>query len=202
MSGCFGNNKEFLSDFIDLHRQLPAVWKVKSDVYKNRNMKNLAYEKLVEKLKEVEPNADREMVRKKINVLRSAYRRELKKVIASYKSGTGTESIYEPSLWYFKELDFLRDQETQVPGTSTMNDPFYEIDNEDADSSQDRSSQGPNTPPGRHAAPESPTPPETDTAADTYTLSEMDVPVTPIQRRANKRKGSTEFEESQTRNEL
>ncbi|KAJ8933493.1 hypothetical protein NQ314_013970 [Rhamnusium bicolor] len=75
----FTNNREFLSEFIDLYRQLPEVWKVKSDVYKNRNLGNLAYEKLIEKLKEVEPNADRQMVRKKINVLRSAYRRELKK---------------------------------------------------------------------------------------------------------------------------
>ena len=80
-----------MSEFIDLYRQLPEVWKVKSDAYRNRNLKNLAYEKLIEKLKEVEPNADREMVREKINVLRSAYRRELKKVIASYKSGTGNE---------------------------------------------------------------------------------------------------------------
>lgn len=126
----FINDKEFLSEFIDLYRGLPELWKVKSDSYRNRQLKNKGYEKLVEKLKEVEPNADRDMVRKKINVLRAAYRRELKKVIASYKSGTGSESVYEPSLWYYEELDFLRDHETQVPGTSTMNDPHDEIDNE------------------------------------------------------------------------
>lgn len=122
-------NKEFLSEFIDLYRQLPEVWKVKSDAYKNRNLKNLAYDKLIQNLKEVETNVDREVVRKRINVLRTAYRRELKKVMASYKSGSGTETIYEPSLWYFQELDFLRDQESQVPGTSTIND--HESENED-----------------------------------------------------------------------
>ena len=62
----FINNREFLSEFIDLYFQLPKVWKVKSDAFRNRNLKNLAYEKRIEKLKEVEPNADREMVRKKL----------------------------------------------------------------------------------------------------------------------------------------
>ena len=132
----FITNREFLSDFIALYRQLPEVWKIKSDAYRNRNLKNVAYEKLIEKLKEVEPNADREMVRKKINVLRSAYRRELKKVIESYKSGTGSDNIYEPGLWYFKELDFLRDQEMQIPGTSSMNVASHEIENEDTVSKQ------------------------------------------------------------------
>lgn len=129
------NNREFLSEFIDLYRQLPEVWKVKSDAYKNRNLKNLAYEKLITKLKEVETNVDRDKVRKKINVLRTAYRRELKKVMTSYKSDSGTECVYEPSLWYFQELDFLRDQESQVQGTSTIDD-LHKIENEDTVSKQ------------------------------------------------------------------
>lgn len=87
------------------------MWKIKSEVYKNRNKKNAAYDKMVEKMKEIEPKADRAMVRTKINILRTSYRRELKKVKSSIRSGAGTDVIYKPNLWYYNKLDFLRDQD-------------------------------------------------------------------------------------------
>jgi hypothetical protein len=55
-----------MTEFIDLYKTLPAVWKVKSKSYSDRNLKNAAYEKLISKLREVEPNADRETALKKL----------------------------------------------------------------------------------------------------------------------------------------
>jgi hypothetical protein len=68
---------EFMIEFIDFYKILP---KVKRKSYSDRNLKNAAYEKLISKLREVEPNADRETAVKKINNIRSSYRRELKKL--------------------------------------------------------------------------------------------------------------------------
>lgn len=98
------------------------MWKVKSEVYKNRNKKDTAYDKMVGKMKEIEPKADKAIMSTKINALRTSYCRELKKVKSSIRSGVGTNDIYKPNLWYFNELDFLRDQEGQTQGTSTMDD--------------------------------------------------------------------------------
>ncbi|KAE9525968.1 hypothetical protein AGLY_013910 [Aphis glycines] len=129
------DNKTFWLEFIALYQTFPELWKVKSEVYKNRIKKDAAYEKLVEKMKEIDPKANRDLVRAKINSLRTSYRRELKKVKSSQKSGAGADDIYEPSLWYYYEIDFLRDQDTQLQGTSTLdsNDEIVDVVEENND---------------------------------------------------------------------
>jgi len=112
-------NKEFWREFVQLYRSLPELWTVKSDVHKNSSLKDAGYDELVEKLREIEDDADRDMVRKKINGLRTACRRELKKITDSTKSGIGTDDNYVSSLWYFDDSDFLRHHEIQVAGKST-----------------------------------------------------------------------------------
>lgn len=114
------DNKTFWLEFIDLYHTFPELWKIKSNVYMNRIKKDAAYKKMAEKMKEIDPKANRDLVRAKINSLRTSYRRELKKVKSSQKSGAGTGDIYEPSLWYFNKIDFLRDQESQMEGDSTL----------------------------------------------------------------------------------
>lgn len=111
--------KEFLIEFIELYKSFPCLWKVKSKSYSDRNAKNQAYDILVDKMKTIDPEANRESVCKKINALRTSYRKELKKKEASEKSGTGDDDIYTPSLWYFELFQFLKDQE--VPRRSQSN---------------------------------------------------------------------------------
>ncbi|KAJ8943799.1 hypothetical protein NQ318_012444 [Aromia moschata] len=84
--------------------------------------KNQAYEILIEKFKEIDASANKETVTKKINSLRTVYKKEVAKVIASTKSGTGEDDIYKPSLWYFDKLEFLNDPEKVRPSTSTIDD--------------------------------------------------------------------------------
>ncbi|KAL4085314.1 hypothetical protein QTP88_027173 [Uroleucon formosanum] len=110
-------NIEFWREFINLYRELPAVWKIKSDDYKSRDLKSECYVKLIDKLKELEPTADINCTKRKINTLRSNFRRELKKQINSRKSGAGSDDMYEPTVWYFNDLEFLRDQECQGIGS-------------------------------------------------------------------------------------
>ena len=60
-------NRKILEEFIEIYQIEECLWKVKSKEYHNRDKKNAAYEKLIQKLRETTPNADRDMVVKKIN---------------------------------------------------------------------------------------------------------------------------------------
>jgi len=48
-------NIEFWRKFINLYRKLPAVWKIKCDDYKNRDLKSECYVKLTDKLSKLLP---------------------------------------------------------------------------------------------------------------------------------------------------
>lgn len=118
--------REFLTEFIELYRSFPCLWLVKCKDYSDRNKKDIAYTELVKKYQECDPSADRNTVVKKINALRTVYRKELAKVIQSEKSGTGADDIYKPTLWYFDLLHFLNDQDSVRPSRSTMSDADQE----------------------------------------------------------------------------
>ncbi|XP_055910405.1 piggyBac transposable element-derived protein 2-like [Eupeodes corollae] len=81
--------------------------------------KNQAWDLILEKYKEIDPDGTM-AIKNKITNIRTCYRRELKKVADSLKSGAGGEDVYIPSLWYFYELDFLRDQEEAFESVSTV----------------------------------------------------------------------------------
>lgn len=103
------------------------MWKVKSPDYNNKILKNSAYGKLIALIQPIFPNAGKEFVKKKINTIRGCFRKELKKVEASIKSGALAENVYKPSLWYFDLLLFTRDQEIGEKGDAN---PADETSNE------------------------------------------------------------------------
>ncbi|ETN67644.1 hypothetical protein AND_000535 [Anopheles darlingi] len=100
-------DRAFWREFIGLYRRLPDLWNGNSNGYLDRNKREASYKILVDKMKQFDPRADKASVCTKINSLRSTYRRELNKVKAM--RGTGEE--YVPSLYYFDDMSFLRDQE-------------------------------------------------------------------------------------------
>ncbi|XP_037952027.1 uncharacterized protein LOC119682614 isoform X2 [Teleopsis dalmanni] len=115
MSGFF--SRQFLRDFIHLYESFPALWQISCDEYKNKDLRMTAYKMLLSKLKQVEPEANIETVKKRICNLRTVYRRELKKM----RLGEKKRIVYTPTLCYFKDLDFLRNVETHLRRGSNFN---------------------------------------------------------------------------------
>ncbi|XP_073417762.1 uncharacterized protein [Dendrobates tinctorius] len=97
---------------------------------------------------------DETIVRKKIQSLRTVYKKELIKVEKSRKSGAGTDEVYVPTLWYYDLLSFTRDQEIPRKTVSSMR-PNVHLDTEivndpaapvgDHQHEQDSSTQGSDT---------------------------------------------------------
>ena len=73
-------DRVFWGEFFQLYKEHPCLWKIKSTHYLNKYKKNEAYGKLAEKLKEKYPDATTDLVKKKINIYRSNFRKEAKKV--------------------------------------------------------------------------------------------------------------------------
>ncbi|XP_073427882.1 uncharacterized protein [Dendrobates tinctorius] len=92
---------------------MPCLWKVKSPDYSNKYKKKVAYEKLVHLYQEHHPSetVDEAVIKKKIQALRTVFKKELNKVEKSTRSGAGTDEVYVPKLWYYNLLEFTRDQE-------------------------------------------------------------------------------------------
>ncbi|GFO50157.1 hypothetical protein PoB_007666200 [Plakobranchus ocellatus] len=112
--------KKFLLELIDMYRSLPALWQIKSKEYSDRQTKDSAYETLLHKYREYYKEGTKDELKKKLNALRTNFRKELKKINDSQKSGAGTAEVYESSQWCFNALLFLVDQETPAPSTSTI----------------------------------------------------------------------------------
>ncbi|XP_026675196.1 uncharacterized protein LOC108632069 isoform X2 [Ceratina calcarata] len=83
--------------------------------YKDRILRNRCYDTLVHKLREVNPLADRETVIRKINTLRTAFRREYKKVRSSEWTVQDPRHRYKSSLWYYDLLKFVAEQNETCP---------------------------------------------------------------------------------------
>ncbi|XP_047517415.1 uncharacterized protein LOC125057666 [Pieris napi] len=121
---------EAVTGFIRIYREHPCLWQVKNkSAYTNRNLKQKAYGELIEYSKNVGfTTANRDFVTKKIQNLRGAFRKELKKVSETRnKSGSAQDDIYKPSLWYYDQMLFTKDQELPTPSISNI-----DIENENS----------------------------------------------------------------------
>ncbi|XP_061712068.1 uncharacterized protein LOC133521238 [Cydia pomonella] len=103
------NEKNILSEFLKLYKTFPCLWDQKHMHYANREARDNAYEELLDKYKLYHENGTVVDVKKKIEYMRCAYRRERKKVLMSRFRG----GHYKPHLWYYNLLTFLNEDQEQ-----------------------------------------------------------------------------------------
>ena len=120
--------KVFILEFIDVYRGLPALWDVQCKDYTNRAQKRTQYGVLIEKYRERYPDAEKEDVVKKVNSLRTNFRKELRRIRDAHNSGA--EEV-QSTLYYFDKLRFLIAQEPPSASMSSIGMPQCVQESED-----------------------------------------------------------------------
>lgn len=101
--------QSYEEEFVKTYERLPILWDVNHPDYTNKYRRAIANDALLEIMKKWEKSATRLTVRQKINILRSSYRKDLRKHLKSKTIGPNGEEIYEynPRNWKFYALRFL-----------------------------------------------------------------------------------------------
>ncbi|KAF5281185.1 hypothetical protein FQA39_LY17856 [Lamprigera yunnana] len=119
---------------IEEYRKWPNLYKVKSVNYKNRNLRKTALESIENSLKKSKPNITSTEIQNKFQSLKQNALKKYKKWKNSYKSGTGEDKVYEPSLWYFQIISFViadnvpRESQDTLDGTENTETQIQEFD--------------------------------------------------------------------------
>ncbi|GBO99869.1 hypothetical protein EVAR_74255_1 [Eumeta japonica] len=93
--------------FIEAYEASPELWDPANLNYTNKVVRNKALDRLLVIYSKWKPNSTRDDVRKKINSLRSNFRKELRKVEKSQLTARSSDEVYAPSTWTYSALQFL-----------------------------------------------------------------------------------------------
>ncbi|CAB3252724.1 unnamed protein product [Arctia plantaginis] len=108
--------REAWTKTIDLFRELSYLWDKKHKEYFNRDMRQEAFKMLLQLFnEETGKNTTLADFKKKLENMRTTYGRELKKVNASKQTGSGSNDIYVPSVWYYRLSSRNRGDDGAMP---------------------------------------------------------------------------------------
>ncbi|XP_033237422.1 uncharacterized protein, partial [Drosophila pseudoobscura] len=117
--------RQFWREFLALYQGMPQLWDANHVDYRNKELRNKAYELLETKLREIQPNATRTEVGRRINIFRTNYRREQMRILKQKELGFHSD-LCKPTLWFYDYMGFLLTQESfqqgrtrKVRGTAT-----------------------------------------------------------------------------------
>ena len=102
---------------IELMQLHPCLWQVKSTEYRDRDKKRNALQSIRNQLNS---NVTEDIISRKIVTLRGQYRREMRSLLQSSRSGAGSDDLYVPKLWCFSSLKFLGDGDEPRPSKTNI----------------------------------------------------------------------------------
>ena len=112
--------REGTRHLIDLYKEEPCLWNVKTVEYRNRDRKATALQKIAEHMNKSGWSFSEDELRKKIDTLRNQYRRERRNLQQTKKSGAAADNVYVPRLWCYDALSFFNDGDDHQPSVTNI----------------------------------------------------------------------------------
>jgi hypothetical protein len=113
----FSWKDKHMQNFLEIYRNHECLWN-KSEQYHKTNIREKAYTTLHRELNL--PQLSVNDIRAKIKTIRTRYSSELAKIRKSEKSGAGSNDLYVPRLFWFKQADSLL-RDVCMPKDSSSN---------------------------------------------------------------------------------
>lgn len=111
-----GWSRDQVLKLIEIVRDRPSLYDYKHPWYKSRNARQQMLIECQEALQFIRPNTSIDEIKKKWSAIRQTYLLEKKKEENSLKIGLGKDLVCSPSLFYYKEMEFLNNFfETRTP---------------------------------------------------------------------------------------
>ncbi|CAG9840200.1 unnamed protein product [Diabrotica balteata] len=107
-------NNETMLNFIEFYQKHECLWNIRLKDYKKHDKRKIAIAEIA-----VEMGVSEDFVKKKIRSFAVHIYTGKKKINESKCTGTGTDDVYTPSLFWYHKLDFL--QNVIVPRKTTSN---------------------------------------------------------------------------------
>ncbi|KAI8423325.1 hypothetical protein MSG28_014344 [Choristoneura fumiferana] len=99
------DEKELWAHVLASYKEMTFLWDVKDKNYVNKKMRAEGYKKLLERYLKIDKNGTIEILKRRLDNMRTAYNRERRKVRMSLERDMNSPHI--PTLWYYKQLSFL-----------------------------------------------------------------------------------------------
>lgn len=105
------SEKDFVHLLISLYRESPVLWDSRRTDYLDKAKRQTALQDIVSALRVYRPEFTVDLLKKKINVLRTNFNKALNKIEKNRKSMTSSDDAPPPEsvIWYYHDMCFLVD---------------------------------------------------------------------------------------------
>lgn len=105
------SEKDFVHLLISLYRESPILWDSRRTDYLDKTKRQSAHQDIVSALRVYRPEFTVDLLKKKINVLRTNFNKALNKIEKNRRSVTSSDDAPPPEsvVWYYHDMYFLVD---------------------------------------------------------------------------------------------